>query len=263
MRRWSSPRRPRPTGRSRSPGRRIYICMGLALAMILNARGVAVRGLAIALFAAQFALQSGLDAAVLRRASGRSGRWSTSSLMLVLAIATTFVFGRDPQGCGVADGAVSGLDQLRRRADLADRPAQSRCRKPCAARRRAPRSRSESSSGYRRCRAENRIFDDFAKVLNGAAGTLAGMGREAEASRTVARARMDRRARFRQPRRVRGGEGDGGRRARRGRCAARPARRAGSRGQARARRRSPASLTFFHSFLHSRLASRAARADTH
>jgi BMFP domain-containing protein YqiC len=29
---------------------------------------------------------------------------------------------------------------------------------------------------------ENRIFDDLAKVLNGAAGTLAGMGREAESS---------------------------------------------------------------------------------
>ncbi|MBX9796854.1 accessory factor UbiK family protein [Sphingomonas sp.] len=30
--------------------------------------------------------------------------------------------------------------------------------------------------------SENRIFDDLAKLLNGAAGTLAGMGREAEAS---------------------------------------------------------------------------------
>ena len=29
---------------------------------------------------------------------------------------------------------------------------------------------------------ENRFFDDIAKVLNGAAGTLAGMGREAESS---------------------------------------------------------------------------------
>ena len=30
--------------------------------------------------------------------------------------------------------------------------------------------------------SENRIFDDFVKMMNGAAGTLAGMGREAEAS---------------------------------------------------------------------------------
>ncbi len=30
--------------------------------------------------------------------------------------------------------------------------------------------------------SENRFFDDFVKVMNGAAGTLAGMTREAEAS---------------------------------------------------------------------------------
>ena len=30
--------------------------------------------------------------------------------------------------------------------------------------------------------SENRFLDDFAKILNGAAGTIAGMGREAEAS---------------------------------------------------------------------------------
>ena len=30
--------------------------------------------------------------------------------------------------------------------------------------------------------SENRLFDDVARVLNGAAGTLAGVGREAEAS---------------------------------------------------------------------------------
>jgi BMFP domain-containing protein YqiC len=29
---------------------------------------------------------------------------------------------------------------------------------------------------------ENRFFDDLAKVLNGAAGTIAGMGREAESN---------------------------------------------------------------------------------
>lgn len=30
--------------------------------------------------------------------------------------------------------------------------------------------------------SENRLFDDLVKMMNGAAGTLAGMGREAEAS---------------------------------------------------------------------------------
>ena len=36
--------------------------------------------------------------------------------------------------------------------------------------------------------SENRVFDDLVKVLNGAAGTLAGMGREAQAG-AQARAR--------------------------------------------------------------------------
>ena len=35
--------------------------------------------------------------------------------------------------------------------------------------------------------SENRLFDDFVKVMNGAAGTLAGMGREAQ---DAARERM-------------------------------------------------------------------------
>src|SRR5215210_740310 len=30
--------------------------------------------------------------------------------------------------------------------------------------------------------SENRLFDDFVKVMNGIAGTMAGMGREAESS---------------------------------------------------------------------------------
>lgn len=30
--------------------------------------------------------------------------------------------------------------------------------------------------------SENKLFDDFVKLMNGAAGTLAGMGREAETS---------------------------------------------------------------------------------
>ena len=30
--------------------------------------------------------------------------------------------------------------------------------------------------------SENRLFEDFVKIMNGAAGTIAGMGREAEAS---------------------------------------------------------------------------------
>jgi BMFP domain-containing protein YqiC len=37
-------------------------------------------------------------------------------------------------------------------------------------------------SKERAMQSENRFFDDFAKLVNGAAGTLAGMTREAEAS---------------------------------------------------------------------------------
>jgi BMFP domain-containing protein YqiC len=33
-----------------------------------------------------------------------------------------------------------------------------------------------------RMQSENRLFDDLVKILNGAAGTVAGLGREAEAS---------------------------------------------------------------------------------
>lgn len=38
------------------------------------------------------------------------------------------------------------------------------------------------ASGDISMQSENRFFDDFAKLVNGAAGTVAGMGREAEAS---------------------------------------------------------------------------------
>ena len=46
--------------------------------------------------------------------------------------------------------------------------------------------------------SENKLFDDFVKMVNGVAGTMAGMGREAE---SLARkgTRMDGRGRFRQP----------------------------------------------------------------
>ena len=57
----------------------LYVMMGLALAMILNARGSRYRGLAIGLFAVQMAAQPRLDAGVLRRASGVRGAARSSS----------------------------------------------------------------------------------------------------------------------------------------------------------------------------------------
>lgn len=71
----------------------LYILLGLAVAMILNARGARGRGLAVALFALQFALNLAwtpiffgahlVGAAVL-----------TIGAMLALSIATTFLFAR-------------------------------------------------------------------------------------------------------------------------------------------------------------------------
>jgi BMFP domain-containing protein YqiC len=38
------------------------------------------------------------------------------------------------------------------------------------------------ANGSSTMQSENKLFDDFVRMMNGAAGTLAGMGREAEAS---------------------------------------------------------------------------------
>ena len=63
--------------------------------------------------------------------------------------------------------------------------------------------------------SENRMFDDLVKMMNGFAGTVAGMGREAEASTREKMREWIGGDGFRRPRRVRGGQGDGGRGARR------------------------------------------------
>src|SRR3954447_20220031 len=61
------------------------------------------------------------------------------------------------------------------------RSARSTRRRSLRCRLRAPISRSEPFSPRRPAmQSENRLFDDFVKVMNGAAGTLAGMTREAE-----------------------------------------------------------------------------------
>src|SRR3546814_11836718 len=68
-------------------------------------------------------------------------------------------------------------------------PAQSRGRNPCPRRRQHPDKVTAQGTtwGHPRRRnmdmqSENRFFDDFAKMVNGIAGTVAGAGREAEAA---------------------------------------------------------------------------------
>ena len=63
--------------------------------------------------------------------------------------------------------------------------------------------------------SENKMFDDMVKMVNGLAGTVAGMGREAEARAREKMREWMAGCRFRRPRRVRSGQGDGRRRARR------------------------------------------------
>src|SRR3546814_6159394 len=91
----------------------------------------------------------------------------------------------DPQGGGVAARPLSGVARLRHGPDLPDRPAQSRRRNPCPPCREHPDRLTARGIPRRRNRtmqSENRIFDDFAKMINGIAGTVAGAGREAEAA---------------------------------------------------------------------------------
>ena len=71
------------------------------------------------------------------------------------------------------------------------------------------------AKGRRHMQSENKMFDDMVKMVNGFAGTVAGMGREAESSAREKMREWIGGQRFRRPRRVRGGQGDGRRRARR------------------------------------------------
>ena len=158
----------------------IYVLMGLAVAMIVNARGSKLRGPAIGLFAAQLVVNLAWSPLFF---GAHQVFWSLIDDRRD-AGAGDCHYDRvraHSQGRGVADGAVSGVDQLCGCADVADHGVESERRQPCLFARRAPRSRSE----YFRSndmQSQNRFFDDLVKVFNGAAGTVAGVGREAEAS---------------------------------------------------------------------------------
>jgi len=71
----------------------LYFMTGLALAMIMHARGAASRGLAIGLFLAQFVLNLAWSPLFFKQHQVTDALYLIV-VILVLAIATTFIFGR-------------------------------------------------------------------------------------------------------------------------------------------------------------------------
>src|SRR3954452_7340819 len=66
-------------------------------------------------------------------------------------------------------------------SSLTGSPSSTRGRKPLCRPPRLPRSsRPDAILRDHGMQSDNKIFDDFVKFMNGAAGTIAGMGREAE-----------------------------------------------------------------------------------
>lgn len=71
----------------------LYVLMGLAVAMILNARGAPGRGPALALFVSQLALNLAWSPVFFGARQVTVGAWMIV-LIFVLAVATTFAFAR-------------------------------------------------------------------------------------------------------------------------------------------------------------------------
>ena len=115
----------------------LYIMLGLSLAMILHARGAKGRGLALTAVLCPADRQFRLVAAVLRPVSGDE-RALSDHLHPDDDDRHHLCLCPDPQGGGVAAGALYGLAQLCRDPEFSDRPAQSRRRNPCPHRRQHP-----------------------------------------------------------------------------------------------------------------------------
>ena len=71
----------------------LYVLQGLALAMVLNARGNALRGMAVALFAVQFAINLAWSPLFFAFHQVTAALWLIA-VLFVAALATTLLFGR-------------------------------------------------------------------------------------------------------------------------------------------------------------------------
>ena len=159
----------------------LYILQGVALALVLSASGARGRAVAAALFALQLALNVAWSPVFFGWHRPGPAFWVLVATLLTAVAATDGVRPR-PDGGGVADGALPRLAGLRRRPELHRGPDEPGRRRPCA---RARQHRHPALNPARQelsMQSQNKFFEDLAKVMNGAAGTLAGMGREGEAS---------------------------------------------------------------------------------
>jgi hypothetical protein len=188
----------------------LYICLGLSLAMLIHARGAPQRGRLIGLFLVQLAINYAWSPVFFAMRDVATGLYligamialtvalivllmpvrKAAALLLVPYLAWLCFAGRSTTGC------LPTTRRLRRRGAV-------------------PISRSTEYRKDPAMQTENRMFDDLVRVFNGAAGTVAGMTREGPGRPAGAGQGLGRRHGFRQPRRVRGGQGDGDRRARR------------------------------------------------
>jgi BMFP domain-containing protein YqiC len=157
----------------------LYVLMGIALALILHARGARGRPLALTLFFAQLALNYSWSPVFFAKHEVRLALLVIAAMLLIAAAAAAST-GSERRRAPAP--SLSRLARLRGGAQLPDRQAQSGCGAGCAGRLQYRYRASLVPPRRTRMQSENRLFDDFVKVMNGAAGTLAGMTREAESA---------------------------------------------------------------------------------
>ena len=164
----------------------LYIMFGLALAMVLNARGNRFRWIAVTLFVVAFALNLAWSP-LFFAAHKVVAALILIACMFVFAFATTIAFGRVRAAAAWLMVPYLGWLCFAAIAQFSDSPASipnaETLVPPPAQYPDCDLARAYIASGITRdMQTENKLFDDLTKFINGAAGTIAGMGREAEAS---------------------------------------------------------------------------------